>query len=444
MNHLLEFWRKKSSNPMLILASILAGTGLGWWYRGLSESLGVISDIYIDLLKMITMPFMIAAVTYSLGQLMNAGNTAKLLGRVAKLFFFGMLGCALLGLACAIVMGPGRDMSSETLGTLGQLVGEDISAGSPIEMPLTGRFNTDSMSFQKMVLSLIPSNIFAALTQGETLKVLVFSMLFGFVVGRLPNDSARPLTDALRGVFDACLKLTIWLNYLLPVVLLTMIAKQVATSGLEAFQAMGSFILTLGLACLVLILLSLYLIRWASGASWRAVLASQRESLVMAIATRNSPACMPLMIGGLTEKLGFPARRIELMVPLAISLLRLGPVLNYTIIPLFIAQMYGRQLTLSELGAIAIGATLTGFASSGMTGFVAISLTGIVCSYIGLPFTTLIVLFIAIDPLTDTFRTAVNVAGANAFAALASKGSQDEALPQATGKAAQPESSASS
>ena len=202
MNRFLEIWRKKSSSPMLILASILAGISLGWCYPGFSESLGIISDIYIDLLKMITMPFMVAAVTYSLGQLMNAGNTAKLLGRVAKLFFFGMLGCALLGLACAIVMGPGRDMSTEALSTLGQLVGEDISSGSPIEMPLTGSIITDTMSFQEMVLSLIPNNIFAALTHGETLKVLVFSMLSGFVVGKLPADSARPLTDALRGVVE--------------------------------------------------------------------------------------------------------------------------------------------------------------------------------------------------------------------------------------------------
>lgn len=423
MSRFLELWCRKASSPLLILASVLAGIALGRWAPALSASFGVISDIYIDLLKMITMPFMIAAVTYSLGQLMNAGNAASLLSRVAKLFLFGMLGCAILGIVIALIMGPGREMSTETLRTLGQLVGEDITSGGPIEMPLAGPVDANSMSFQEMVLSLIPSNIFAALTRGETLKVLVFSMLFGFVVGRLPSDSARPLTDALRGVFDACLKLTVWLNYLLPLVLLAMIARQVATSGLEAFQAMGSYILALGLACVLVIVVALCLIRWASAASWRRVLASQRESLFMAVATRSSPACMPLMIDSLTKGLGFPARSIELMVPLAVSLLRLGPVLNYTITPLFIAQMYGRQLTLTEFGAIAIGAALTGFASSGMTGFVAISLTGIVCSYIGLPFTALLVLFVAIDPLTDTLRTAVNVASANAFAALACKSS---------------------
>ena len=77
----------------------------------------------------------------------------------------------------------------------------------------------------------------------------------------------------------------------------------------------------------------------------------------------------------------------------------------------------------ADLTLVVIGSVLAGFATAGMTGVVAIRMIGVICGYIGLPFAALAVLFIAIDPLSDTMRTAVNVAAANAFAAL---GCRDE------------------
>jgi Na+/H+-dicarboxylate symporter len=139
----------------------------------------------------------------------------------------------------------------------------------------------------------------------------------------------------------------------------------------------------------------------------------------MAIATRSSPACMPSMIESLVNHLHFPRARIELLVPLGVSLLRLGPVLYYVIATFFIAQMYGRELLPVEIAVVVIGAMLAGFASSGMSGFISISLTGIVCSYIHLPFEAALALFLAIDPICDMLRTLVLVASNNAFAALA-------------------------
>lgn len=422
MSSVVEILKKKSSSSLVVLGSVLLGIAFGMWWPKLAVSSVIISDIYVDMLKMVSMPFMISAVVYSLSNLIKGGGALGIISRVLKLLFYFMTGCALIGLLAAFLMGPGRGLSQETLLMLSNLVGQNINRESEIEMPLFAPLLVNNpMSIKQMLLGIIPSNIFQALTNGDALQILIFSLIFGIVVGRMKPAVSIPLTDALNGVFNACLKLTIWLNYLVPPVLVTMVAYQVATSGIAPLRAMLGFLLTLGASGLAVLAISFILLRWSTGLPWREVVDSQRESLIMAVATRSSPACMPIMINTLVNRLGLPKERVELLVPLGISLLRLGPVLNYTVATLFIAQMFGKELQVMEWIFVAIGGVLMGMASSGMSGIATISLTGTVCSFIGIPFSSLLVLFVAIDPLCNTIRIVVSIAGTNAFTALACK-----------------------
>jgi len=420
MNSVAEIIKKKSSSPSVVVASVLLGVAFGTWRPNMAVATVVFSDIYVDLLKLISIPFMISSVVYSLSQLIGGHDTQGILGRVAKLLVFSMIGCALLGLFAAAVMGPGRNLSEDTMMTLGRMTGQNMGE---VEIPLyTSLTESSSLSIKAMILGIIPSNIFTALTNGDTLKILIFSLLFGLVVGRMKPEVSKPLNDVLNSVFNACLKLTIWLNLLVPLVLVSMVAYQVATSGLAPLRAMLGFLMTFGATGIIVIAVSLFLLRLSTGLPWHEVLSSQRESLIMAVATRSAPACMPTMINTLAGRIGLPKERIELMVPLGVSVLRIASVLYYTTATLFIAQMYGKDLHAMEWFAVAFGAVLAGFASSGMTGIVTISLTGIVCSYIGLPFASLLVLFVAIEPLGSTIRTVITVMGTNAFAAISCEG----------------------
>lgn len=420
MNAFADAWRRWATRPSVVLASLLAGIGVGLYAPGVAAGIGVFGNVYVDLLKMIVLPFMVSAVIFSLRQLMQEGSASQLIGRAVPIILLSMLATAALGLATGLGMTPGADLPADTLHTLGRLVGEDLERSGHIEMALSGEAApAEPPGIAALLLGVVPGNIFAALAQGDTLKALVFSLLFGLAVGKAPATASQPLTQTLEMVYRACQTLTRWFNYMLPPVLLSMVASQVAKTGIEPMRAMLHFIATLGLASLFLVVLCLWLLRRASGQSWRDVLRSQREPLTMAVATRNSLACMPAMIESLAADLRFPRARIELLVPFGVSLLRLGPILYYVVATLFIAQMYGQELAPGEIAIVAVGAMLAGFASAGMSGIVTISLTGVVCGHIGLPFEAVFVLFIAIDPICDMFRTTVLVAGNNAFAALA-------------------------
>ncbi|MGI4859966.1 MAG: cation:dicarboxylate symporter family transporter, partial [Janthinobacterium lividum] len=113
----------------------------------------------------------------------------------------------------------------------------------------------------------------------------------------------------------------------------------------------------------------------------------------------------------LVDNLGFARSRVELLVPLAISLLRIGPVAYYACATLFIAQLYGRVLGPLELITVVVASVLAGFASAGMTGLVTVSLVGMTCTYLHLPFEAAFVLFLAVDPICDILRTLVLVIG---------------------------------
>lgn len=398
-------------NPWVVLSCLACGVIFGILWPTLAVSLGFIGDIYIDLLKMITLPFMVSAVIFSLQRLFREGGTGKLLGRVAIVFLGFSFFVAVAGALTLLIMRPGENISTSTMSAFGQIVGGSISANDTV-MDLHGIDTPQkTLSFSDVLLSLVPANIFSALAGGETLKVLVFALLFGLAVGQIPARVSDGLTQALESVYQACQKLMQWLSFPLPIVLFCMSAAQLGKTGIEPLQAMSKFVLAFFVVCTLLLLIAVVIIWKRGNVSLSQTFHSLREPFALALATRSSAVCMPSMIESLVERLGFARARVELMVPLTVSLLRIGPVVYYVCATLFIAQLYGRSLSIVEVGIVLLASVLAGFASAGMTGLVTVSLIGMTCSYLGLPFEAAFVLFLAVDPICDMLRTLVLVIG---------------------------------
>lgn len=398
-------------NPWVVIGSLVSGVMFGMKAPSVAISLGFIGDIYIDLLKMITLPFMVSAVIFSLQRLFRDGGTGKLLGRVTVVFLGFSFFVALAGALTLLAMRPGENLSTATMASFGQIVGGNLSANDTV-MDLHGVDEIPkTMGFSDVLLSLVPANIFSALAGGETLKILVFALLFGLAVGQVPARISDGLTQALETVYHACQKLMHWLSFPLPVVLFCMSAAQLGKTGIEPLQSMSKFVLAFFVACTLLLIIAVFII-WKRGNSPLShTVHALREPFALALATRSSAVCMPSMIESLVDRLGFARARVELLVPLTVSLLRIGPVVYYVCATLFIAQLYGRSLSLVEVGIVLLASVLAGFASAGMTGLVTVSLIGMTCSYLGLPFEAAFVLFLAVDPICDMLRTLVLVIG---------------------------------
>jgi proton glutamate symport protein len=184
-----------------------------------------------------------------------------------------------------------------------------------------------------------------------------------------------------------------------------MVAKQFATVGAGQLLAMVKFTIGFVAASLLTWIISILVIWLSSGARFGQTLAAARQPVMVAIATRSSIACIPTSISALVDALGYDRTRIELMIPLGVTLLRFGPTLYYAFSTVFVTQLYDTPTSLLLYATIVVGSLLTGLASAGTTGVLTISLLGLIFQPLNLPLEAALALLITIDPVIDIFRT---------------------------------------
>jgi Na+/H+-dicarboxylate symporter len=384
-----------------------------------ARQLGLVGAVYVDLLKMIVLPFMISAVIFSLQSLYRDGGASRIFQRMALVFVVFSIAAAVLSTGTSLLFNPGSGLSSDTRVALGKLVNADGDRSNTTMSMREEAAAPHARTIGQVLESLIPQNIFAALANGETLKALVFALLFGFAAGQVPTRLSSGLHEALGTIYHACQTLTRWVNLPLPAVLFCMAAAQIAHSGLEPLRVMAGFVATFLFLSALLLTVGVLVIARRAGVAYPVVLGALREPFALGVATSNSATCMPAMIDGLARRLKFARSRVELLVPLTISLLRVGSVAYFVCGTLFIAALYGRPLGAADVLLLALVSILSGFASAGMTGIVTVSLVGTTAAYLALPFEAVFVLLAAVDPLCAMARTAVTVVtGCAAVAAI--------------------------
>lgn len=408
-------------HPGVILACLLAGGLTGHLWPQFALQLSFIGELYISLIKMLILPLMISAIVCSVSSLFSRPNASNaLLRRIFLGYGLAMTLVAGITMAVALAVEPGAGLDSGAIKALAGLDGSNHGVRTELEMSLYAVEEVaTSPLLNTLVEQVVPKNIFAALADNLTLQVLMFSILLGVAVGRLPADKGASLVAPFSSIFSSCLMLTRWFNILLPLSAFSIAANQIAASGTSTLKIALWLIVSMGAVTLGVILISLVTTSWRSRRSLVETFSAQRESFFMAAATSNSIACVPPMMEGLTRRLGFAWDEVELLVPLNIALLRLGSTVQHAMATLFIAQIYGRPLGLAEIAAVFVLSIVLGFASAGITsGRVVVAQTSVLCGYLGLPFEVMLVLFLALDPVVDMMRTLINVAGGSGAAAF--------------------------
>lgn len=419
--------RKLATHPVTIIGSITLGVITGIHAPDIAKSLKFVGDIYVDLLKMVILPFLISAVIVSINRLARNPSASKYVVRIVVSLILGMALAGVVGLAYMVVVAPGTNMDQSTMQAFGRLVQSDVS-GVETSINLLSPTAADKQEGMmiKLFSRMIPNNIFSALSVGDTLKTLFFALLFGFALTKSPSNTAMGFLEGCEVVFRACQKLTTWLLYVLPIASFSLAADQIANTGFEPFKVMVQFIIAFGVVTAILLAVCIAVIWRKSNTTLMQAVASQEGPFFLAVATRNSASCMPSMLIAMVDRLGFDKAITELLVPLGTALFRVGPVLYYCMATVFIAQLYGRDLVATDYALILFASLIAGFSSTGMNGIVTISQTTIVCSLLGLPFEAAFVLFVAVEPICDTFRTVLLVLSINALVALITPKSSTE------------------
>lgn len=416
------------SLPAQILLALVLAVPFGAWAGPEGTLFGVkwtdffdyVGSLFLNALKMITVPLVFAAVTSGLAS-MQSGSAFARLGFKTVGFYVGTCLCAvLIGLACVNLVRPGLQNGEPA---------RDLLALSPLEETTRETMEGRGLAeVAKVIHRAVPENILAAAADNRALLALiVFSVLFGFFLQRAESANASVVRQFIAGLFEVMMLLTGWIMKFLPIGAFALVAKVAATTGWDAIAPMALFFFTVVLALAIHSFAVIPLILWSLGrvsplAHFRAV----GPALLTAFFTSSSSATLPATLSCLENRAGVSKEVTHFVVPLGATVNMNGTALYECVAVLFLAQAYGLELTMGVQLATVLLAVAT---SIGVAGIPAASLVAIVIilNVIGVPAAAIGVLLIT-DRLLDMARTMTNVLGDTAAAVVIARSEGETTL----------------
>ncbi len=269
-------------------------------------------------------------------------------------------------------------------------------------------------TLKDVVIGLIPVNIFKAMVEMDVLPLIVFSVFLGAVLTVL-GEVGRPVIQFVSGINEAIMKLVHWLMYFAPIGIAGLLAGRIGKAGgftdfLPELQAVGKYFGTvvIGLVIHGFITLPLILMAFGRRNPWKYFL-GVAKALMNAFSTASSSATLPLTMEGVEEGNKISNRTSSFVLPLGATINMDGTALYEAVAVVFIAQMYGADLSLANQIVIALTATLAAIGAAGIPEAGLVTMV-IVLNAVNLPVEG-ITLILTVDWLLDRFRTTVNVWG---------------------------------
>lgn len=348
-----------------------------------------IGDLFIKLIKMIVVPLVFFCI---IDAALSLGDIKKLrsIGVKTIIWFLATGGIsATIGLILANIIKPGHGLQLGTAETAMEVK----------ELP--GIYQT--------LLDLIPSNPFQALTSGEMMQIIVFSLFLGFAIISIGKE-AQPLCDIISLCSRTMFKVIDMILGIIPYGVFSLMTVALAKYGVAIFGPVLKFILTDYLACITMSIVGYSIFLSVIGKVnpmkfWRKAF----EPWMIAFSTCTSFAALPVSMEVAPKKMGVPRDIASFVLPLGCTAQMNGTCAYFGIVVLFAAQLYGVELSIQQQIMLVVQATFlsVGCAATPQIGLV-ISLT--LMTQMGLPLDAY-ALVAGIYRIIDQIHTSTNSVG---------------------------------
>ena len=404
----MALFKRKISLPMQVIIALVLGVVVGLLLFGQDNVANYIKpfgDVFLNLIKMIIIPIVFCALALSIS---NLGDSKKIgsYGWKAILYFEIITTIAIaLGLVIGNLFKPGAGLDPTKL-PKGD-ISKYQSSASAAEQSTYGNHFIDT------IVNIVPTNIFEALTKGELLPIIFFAVFFGLGLAAI-GEKADPVKGFLNGTLEAVFWMINKILKLAPIGVFAFICTTVMTFGAAALIPLLKLVLVVVFAMVFFVIIVLGIVARMCGISIFSIIKILKDELLLAFSTSSSEAVLPVMMKKM-ERFGAPKDVTSFVIPIGYSFNLDGSALYQSIAALFVAQMYGIHLSISE--QIILMVTLM-VASKGMAGVPGVSIVVLLTTLgaMGLPAQGL-ALIIGVDRLLDMVRTCVNVIG-NALSAI--------------------------
>jgi solute carrier family 1 (high affinity glutamate transporter) protein 1 len=264
-------------------------------------------------------------------------------------------------------------------------------------------------SFLEKQIGKIFENPFKAMARGNVLGVIIFSLLLGLMLVLL-GDRGRPALEVARSLNDAMMMLVIWVMKFTPIGVFSLMAYQIARSGLDILWMLSKYMLCVVVALGVHAFVVLPLLLMIGGrVSPLQFFVRVRSALSVAFSTSSSSATLPVSIEVAEKEAKLSPQVSGFVLPLGATINMDGTALYEAVAALFIAQLYGIDLGLGPQFLIFLTAALAAIGAAGIPSAGTVTMV-MVFSAVGLPLVG-IGLILAVDRILDMCRTTVNVWG---------------------------------
>ena len=394
----------KISLAAQILIGLVLGVIVGAVFFGNATAqsyLQPLGDIFLNLIKMIVVPIIISTLIVGVAGTGDMKQLGRLGGKTLIYFEVITTVAIVVGLLAANLFQPGAgiDMSS--------LEKSDISS-----YVQTTEAEEDKSKIQ-IIVDIVPKNIVNAMAEGDMLAIIFFSVIFGLGVAAI-GDRGKPVLAFFQGTADAMFWVTNLVMKFAPIGVFALIGVTVSKFGVESLIPLGKLAILVYATMIFFVIVVLGLTARIFGINIFKLIRMIKDELLLAYTTSSSETVLPRIMLK-TEKMGAPKDIVSFVIPTGYSFNLDGSTLYQAIAAIFIAQMYGIDLSIMEQITLMLVLMVTSKGIAGVPGVSFVVLLATLGS-VGIPLEGLA--FIAgIDRILDMARTAVNVVG-NTLAAL--------------------------
>jgi len=383
-----------------ILIGLAAGILAGILLQGSPDVANVwikpFGTLFLNLIKMIIVPLVLASLVVGTCGLGDVKKLGRIGGKTMAYYLLTTAFAVILGLILANIFSVGA----------GYVLPSDVKAAEASKMP----------SVVDTLLNIIPTNPIKAASDGNMLQIIAFALILGSGIVVL-GDKGKPVFDFFDSLAEISYKITGGIMAFAPYAVFALITPVVASNGPKVLLPLLSVIVIVYVGCalhaaLVYSGTLMVFAKFSPMKFFKGIFPAQ----AIAFTTCSSSATLPVNMQCTEENLGVPKSICSFVLPLGATINMDGTALYQGICALFIANVYGLELTIAQQATIVLTATLASIGTAGVPGAGLIMLT-MVLQTVGLPLEGL-ALVAGIDRILDMARTTINITGDSACAVI--------------------------
>jgi proton glutamate symport protein len=378
---------RRSLTPW-ILVGMLAGAEFGYDWPHAAANLKVLSQIFLQLIKVIIAPLLFGTLVSGIAGHSNVKSTLRM--GVKSIVYFEVVTTLALLIGLAAI-----NISKAGVGV--HLAGVAQASQAPARPPAS-----------EIILHIFPENIAKSVAEGQILQVVIFSILFGIALAMVPAPKRMPMLQFCESLSEVMFRFTNLVMLFAPLGIASAIAYTVSQGGLQIVGNLVQLLATLYCALVAFILFVLLPIALIARVPLRRFVRAIAEPVSIAFSTATSEAALPRAMEAM-EGLGVPRSVVAFVMPTGYSFNLDGSSLYLSMAAIFVAQVAGIHLSFRQQLVMMLTLMLTSKGVAGVSKAALVILLGTADS-LGLPSQPILILF-AVDQLLDMGRTAINVVG---------------------------------